>query len=95
MESYELLYAKFLWINDLSQADPYYILPLVSGLSMHFQQRISTGNTGDETQRSMMYVLPIMMTVLFSQLPAGLVLYMVVNNVASIVQLAYIMKRVD
>ena len=95
MESYELLYAPFLWVQDLSQADPYYILALLVGVSMYFQQRMTATSQSNEMQQTMMYVMPVMMTVLFSQLPAGLVLYMVMNNLASMAQQAYIIRRVN
>lgn len=95
MESYELLYAPFLWVQDLSQADPYYILALLVGVSMYFQQRMTATSQRNEMQQTMMYFMPVMMTVLFSQLPAGLVLYMVMNNLASMAQQAYIIRRVN
>lgn len=77
-----------LWINDLAVADPYYILPLLMGGSMWYQQHITPTNFTDPMQEKMMKFLPIIMTgffVLFG-FPAGLVLYWTTNNIATITQ---------
>lgn len=85
IESVQLRLAPFLWIPDLSSRDPLYILPLLMGLSMLIQQRLSP-QTNDPTQEKAMMVIPLMMTLMFSQFPAGLVLYSVTNNVLSSLQ---------
>ncbi|MBI5674075.1 MAG: membrane protein insertase YidC [Nitrospirae bacterium] len=74
-----------LWINDLSVQDPYYILPIVMGISMMVMQKIQP-TTMDPTQAKMMLMLPVAMTFLFVNFPAGLVLYWLTNNVLTIVQ---------
>jgi YidC/Oxa1 family membrane protein insertase len=74
-----------LWITDLSVADPYYALPLVMGVTMVIQQKI-TPTTMDPTQAKIMLVLPAFMTFLFITFPAGLVLYWLTNNVLTIAQ---------
>jgi YidC/Oxa1 family membrane protein insertase len=74
-----------LWITDLSVQDPYYILPIVMGISMMVMQKIQP-TTMDPTQAKMMLMLPVAMTFLFVNFPAGLVLYWLTNNVLTIVQ---------
>ncbi len=74
-----------LWIQDLSAQDPYYVLPLIMGASMVIQQKI-TPTTMDPTQAKIMLVLPVFMTFLFVNFPAGLVLYWLTNNVLTITQ---------
>ena len=94
-ESVELRHAPFfLWINDLSAMDPYFILPLLMGASMYAQQLMSPA-MGDPMQQRMMRMMPIMFTVLFLFFPAGLVLYWLVNNVLSIAQQYYVMRQVE
>ena len=74
-----------LWISDLSVQDPYYILPIVMGISMVIMQKIQP-TTMDPTQAKVMLMLPALMTFLFINFPAGLVLYWLTNNVLTIVQ---------
>lgn len=74
-----------LWITDLSVQDPYYILPVVMGVSMFVMQKIQP-TTMDPNQAKIMLMLPVFMTFLFVNFPAGLVLYWLTNNVLSIVQ---------
>ena len=73
------------WITDLSVQDPYYVLPVVMGATMVIQQKI-TPTTMDPTQAKIMLVLPVFMTFLFINFPAGLVLYWLTNNVLTILQ---------
>jgi YidC/Oxa1 family membrane protein insertase len=73
------------WITDLSVQDPYYVLPIVMGATMVIQQKI-TPTTMDPTQAKIMLVLPVFMTFLFINFPAGLVLYWLTNNVLTIGQ---------
>jgi YidC/Oxa1 family membrane protein insertase len=92
IESVQLRQAPFiLWIRDLSIHDPYYILPILMGVSMFFQQRLSPPPP-DPTQAKMMMFLPVIFTVFFLSFPAGLVLYWLVNNCATILQQWYVMK---
>jgi YidC/Oxa1 family membrane protein insertase len=85
-----------LWINDLSIQDPYYVLPVIMGVSMVLQQKIMP-TTMDPTQAKVMLMLPAFMTLLFLTFPAGLVLYWLTNNVLTISQQfitdRYIFKR--
>lgn len=91
IESVQLRQAPFLWMPDLSVHDPYYILPILMGASMFLQQRLSPPPP-DPTQAKMMMLLPVVFTVFFLNFPAGLVLYWLVNNCASILQQWYVMK---
>lgn len=75
----------FLWITDLSAQDPYYVLPIIMGVSMVIQQKIMP-TTMDPTQAKVMLLLPAFMTLLFLSFPAGLVLYWLTNNVITITQ---------
>lgn len=93
IESVELRQAPFiLWIHDLASADPYYVLPILMGISMLVQQRLSPAPP-DPIQAKVMMALPIVFTFLFLNFPAGLVLYWVVNNSLSILQQWYITRR--
>ena len=74
-----------LWITDLSVQDPYYVLPVIMGATMVIQQKI-TPTTMDPTQAKIMLVLPVFMTFLFVNFPAGLVLYWLTNNILTISQ---------
>ncbi|MFT5032263.1 MAG: YidC/Oxa1 family membrane protein insertase [Bermanella sp.] len=92
MESVELRHAPFFgWIQDLSAMDPYYILPLIMGVSMFIQQKLNPPPP-DPMQAKVMQWLPVIFTFFFLFFPAGLVLYWVVNNVLSITQ-QYIITR--
>lgn len=73
------------WITDLSVQDPYYVLPIIMGATMVIQQKI-TPTTMDPTQAKIMLILPVFMTFLFINFPAGLVLYWLTNNVLTIGQ---------
>lgn len=91
----ELRHAPFiLWIQDLSARDPYYILPILMGLSMFLQQKLSP-TSADPTQAKMMMFMPLIFTVFFLNFPAGLVLYWLVSNVLSILQQWYINKKLE
>ncbi|MDE3226654.1 MAG: membrane protein insertase YidC, partial [Nitrospirota bacterium] len=72
-------------ITDLSVQDPYYVLPIIMGVSMVVQQKIMP-TTMDPTQAKIMLLMPAFMTILFVTFPAGLVLYWLTNNVLTITQ---------
>lgn len=94
IEAVELRQAPFMfWIHDLSVKDPYFILPILMGLSMFLQQRL-TPSTPDPAQAKMMLLMPVIFTVFFLQFPSGLVLYWLVNSCLSILQQWYINKKV-
>ena len=95
VETVELRQAPFIfWLNDLSAKDPFFILPLVYGVSMFIQQKLNPAPT-DPIQAKVMQFFPIMFTVFFAFFPSGLVLYWVVNNGLSIVQQWYITKQIE
>jgi YidC/Oxa1 family membrane protein insertase len=94
-ESVELRQAPFiLWIEDLAQMDPYFVLPLLMGASTYLMQSMSP-QVGDPMQVKMMKMMPIMFTVLFLFFPAGLVLYWLVNNLLSMAQQWYVIKKTE
>lgn len=95
VESVELRQAPWiLWINDLTQKDPYFILPLLMGASMFLQQKLNPAPV-DPMQKKIFQWLPVVFTVFFAFFPAGLVLYWFVNNLLSIAQQAIITRRVE
>lgn len=81
-----------LWIQDLSAKDPYYVLPILMGISMFVQQWI-TPSTGDPRQAQLMYFMPLIFTFMFLNFPSGLVLYWLVNNLIGIGQQYWVNKR--
>ena len=95
METVELRHAPFfLWIQDLSVQDPYFVLPLLMGATMFIQQMLNP-TPPDPMQAKIMKMLPIVFTIFFLWFPAGLVLYWVCNNVLSITQQYIITKRIE
>jgi YidC/Oxa1 family membrane protein insertase len=80
------------WICDLAQQDPTYVLPILMGISMFIQQKMSP-TTGDPRQAKIMLVMPVIFTFMFLNLPAGLVLYWFVSNVLQILQQLYMDRR--
>ena len=95
LESVELRQVPFiLWINDLSAKDPYYVLPLIMGISMFIQQKLSPAPP-DPLQAKIMMALPVVFTAFFAFFPSGLVLYWVTNNLLSISQQWYITRRLE
>ena len=75
-----------LWINDLSRMDPTFILPILMGASMYYQQKLTPNNFTDPMQEKIFKFLPIIFTFFFLTFPSGLVLYWFVNNLFSIGQ---------
>lgn len=95
LESVEMRQAPFiLWLTDLSAKDPYYVLPLIMGVTMFIQQKLNPAPL-DPVQAKVMMALPFIFTVFFAFFPSGLVLYWVTNNVLSIAQQWVITKRVE
>jgi len=95
LESVEIRQAPFmLWITDLSAKDPYYVLPLLMGISMFVQQKLNPPPM-DPMQQKIMQFLPVIFTAFFAFFPAGLVLYWVVNNILSITQQWYITRKIE
>ena len=86
LESVEMRQAPFaLWITDLSVRDPFFILPLIMGGAMFFQQKLNP-QVGDPIQIKVMQIMPIIFTAFFAFFPSGLVLYWVTNTLLSIAQ---------
>lgn len=81
-----------LWIKDLSAPDSPPVLPIVMGISMYIQQKMTP--TTDPRMAPMQFVMPVVLTIIFINFPAGLVLYWTVNNIMSIMQ-QYYMKSSD
>jgi YidC/Oxa1 family membrane protein insertase len=95
LESVELRQAHFIfWIDDLSSRDPYFVLPILMGITMFVQQRLNPAPL-DPIQAKMMMALPFVFTIFFAFFPAGLVLYWLVNNLLSIGQQWIITKHVE
>ncbi len=95
LESVELRQAPFiLWIQDLSIRDPFYVLPLLMGISMFLQQQLNPPPP-DPIQAKVLKVLPFVFTLFFAFFPSGLVLYWLVNSVLSILQQWYITRRIE
>ncbi|MGR8981424.1 MAG: membrane protein insertase YidC [Gammaproteobacteria bacterium] len=94
-ETVEFRQAPFmLWIQDLSVQDPFYVLPLIMGLTMKIQQNLNPTPV-DPVQAKVIKMFPIVFTIFFLFFPAGLVLYWVVNNTLSIFQQMYIAKKIE
>ena len=94
--SVEMRQAPFmLWIQDLSAQDPYYILPVIMGITMFIQQKLNPSAMMDEMQQKVMKLLPFIFTIFFLFFPAGLVLYWVVNNILSVTQQWYITRKIE
>jgi YidC/Oxa1 family membrane protein insertase len=81
-----------LWITNLSQMDPFFVLPLLMGASMWYQQKITPNTMTDPMQQKIFQWLPVVMTIFFITFPAGLVLYWLVNNLFTIAQ-QYVINR--
>ncbi|UTP73278.1 membrane protein insertase YidC [Alteromonas sp. LMIT006] len=87
LESVELRQAPFfLWITDLSVKDPWFVLPILTGVSMWALQKLQPMTMTDEMQKKIMQFMPIMMTIFFMFFPAGLVLYWLISNIITLVQ---------
>lgn len=92
--------AHFLWISDLSAMDPYFILPILMGATMWLQQYLQSPQTKStnpndiaaQTQKMMRW-MPILFTIMFAWMPAGLVLYWTVSNIFGIIQMQIIKKQ--
>jgi YidC/Oxa1 family membrane protein insertase len=95
VESVQLRQAPFIfWIHDLTQHDPYYVLPLLMGISMFIQQRLNPPPP-DPVQAKVMMLMPVIFTVMFANFPSGLMLYWFVNNTLSFLQQWYVMHHIE
>jgi YidC/Oxa1 family membrane protein insertase len=84
-----------LWIQNLAEMDPYFILPILMGVSMYVQQRITPTQIQDEMQKKIFQWLPVIFTFFFLWFPAGLTLYWFVNNLFTIAQQYYVNTKFE
>ena len=95
LESVEMRHAPFiLWLTNLTDKDPYFVLPVLMGISMFIQQKLNPAPI-DPIQQKVFQIMPFAFTIMFAFFPSGLVLYWVVNNVLSIAQQYVITKRIE
>lgn len=96
LESTELRHAEFvLWLTDLSAMDPYYVLPVLFGVSMFVTQKLQPMTVQDPMQQKMMTFMPVIFSVFFLWFPSGLVLYWLVSNLISIAQMLIIYRGME
>lgn len=96
MESVELRHSPFFgWIHDLSAQDPYYILPLLMGVSMFMIQKMSPTTVTDPMQQKIMTFMPVMFTFFFLFFPSGLVIYWLVSNIVTLIQQTLIYRALE
>ncbi|CAH8231994.1 membrane protein insertase YidC [Vibrio aestuarianus] len=96
MESVELRHSPFFgWIHDLSAQDPYYILPLLMGVSMFMIQKMSPTTVTDPMQQKIMTFMPVMFTFFFLFFPSGLVIYWLVSNIVTLIQQTVIYRALE
>jgi len=103
--SINLRQSDFLWLPDLSEPDPYFILPIVMALFMFLQQKLMAPSKAKldemdekqkaamQSQRMMMYMMPLLMLFFFKSLASGLVLYWTVFSVIGTIQQIFIKKK--
>lgn len=82
-----------LWITDLSSKDPYYILPILMGVVMFFQQQKTMPAGMDSAQAAMFKYMPLIFTLLFMNFPSGLVLYWLTNSLITFGIQTYMYKK--
>ena len=82
-----------LWIQDLSMKDPYYILPILMGVSMFMQQRFLSPQQRTDQQKIFSFLMPVIITFVFLSFPSGLVLYWLTYNILMIFVQWYIRKQ--
>ncbi|MGC3999751.1 MAG: membrane protein insertase YidC [Anaeromyxobacter sp.] len=91
--SVELYRQPFLWMADLTAKDPFYILPLLMGVSSFLMQKLAPQPADNAQAKMMLYFMPAIFTVMMLGLPAGLTLYIFVNNLLSIIQQQAMFKQ--
>ncbi len=91
LNSIELKGAEWaFWITDLAEMDPYFVLPILMGITMYVQQLITPNQMQDELQKKLFQFLPVIFTFFFLWFPAGLTLYWFINNLFTIAQQYYV-----
>ena len=91
--SVELYRQPFLWVKDLTAFDPLYILPVTMGASSFIMQKLSPQPADNAQAKMLLYFMPAFFTFIMLKLPAGLTLYILVNNLLSIAQQQWIMRK--
>lgn len=86
----DIAHAGFLWIPNIGNPDPYYILAVLAAVTTFIQQKISMVESNDPTQKTMLYFMPVFMAYIAYKMPAGLPLYWVVFNILGILQQMYV-----
>lgn len=95
VNSAELNNAPFIfWIKDLSSQDPYYVLPILMGITISIIQKISSSYIYNYKQKKILNIIPIIFTMFFLWLPSGLVLYYIVSNIVTILQQNFIYNNI-
>jgi len=97
---YKVLYAAvelvgqpfYFWIGDLSEKDPYFVLPVILTVAMFFQQKLTPNTSTDPTQQKVMMFMPLIFGFIMKDMPAGLVLYICVSTVFQMVQQVFVNK---
>lgn len=94
-EAVELRHQPFLWIKDLSQADPYFILPILNGIIMIFMFSLTPmPENMDPTQKKIMKMMPYIFIIFFLFLPSGLIVYYIVSNIITILLILYYNRKI-
>ncbi len=92
--SVELVDAPFIfWIHDLSEKDPFYVLPVLMAVAMFFHQRLTPTTTMDPTQKKIMMFMPLIFAVFMKDFPSGLTLYIVVSTFVAMLQQIFVYRR--
>jgi YidC/Oxa1 family membrane protein insertase len=96
LESVELRHAPFIfWIQDLSTMDPFFVLPILMGASMYVMQKMQPMTIQDPMQQKIMQYMPVVFSIFMAWFPSGLVLYWLISNVVSIVQMKIIFADIE
>jgi len=96
LESVELRHAPFIfWIQDLSAMDPYFVLPVLMGISMFVMQKMQPMTVQDPMQQKIMQYMPVVFSIFMAWFPSGLVLYWFVSNLISIAQMKVIFSGIE
>lgn len=96
LESVELRHAPFVfWIQDLSAMDPFFVLPILMGISMYVMQKMQPMTIQDPMQQKIMQYMPVVFSIFMAWFPSGLVLYWFVSNMISIVQMKIIFSGIE
>jgi len=96
LESVELRHAPFIfWIQDLSAMDPYFVLPVLMGISMYVMQKLQPMTIQDPMQQKIMQYMPVVFSIFMAWFPSGLVLYWFISNLISIIQMKIIFSGIE